>query len=298
MLGGETDAARSILWVLVVFVSVLAHELGHAFAGRAFGLEPQIELHFMGGTTSWSGGRHVGWVRSVAISLAGPFAGFAVGACVFGLTRAGVGSRHELVAHALGVLVRVNIVWGIVNLLPMLPLDGGNVMRAVLDGITRGKGERIARFISVAIAAVVAAVAFVERWQFLGVLAALFAFMNIQAIRLSSQRRVDAPLAAALEQAYAALDRHEGAQAIAHLRPVLSPLASSELRRLGTRVFAYALLVEGCWAELLAVLARDRELIGGEEMARYARTARELGREDDAARIDEWTAGLAPARAR
>ena len=44
------------IWVAIVFISVLVHELGHALVGRMFGLDPQIELHGMGGTTSWVNG--------------------------------------------------------------------------------------------------------------------------------------------------------------------------------------------------------------------------------------------------
>ena len=66
------------VWIAIVFVSVLVHELGHALVGRMFGLAPQIELHAMGGTTSWIEPREIGHARGIAISLAGPFAGFAI----------------------------------------------------------------------------------------------------------------------------------------------------------------------------------------------------------------------------
>src|SRR5260370_39962134 len=64
------------VWMAVVFVSVLLHELGHASAGLAFGLEPRIDLHGMGGTTSWATARTLPTWQRVAISLAGPVAGF------------------------------------------------------------------------------------------------------------------------------------------------------------------------------------------------------------------------------
>lgn len=76
---GAGDPAHLALWVGIVFVSVMLHELGHAMTGMAFGLQPSIELHGMGGTTSWTTPKALSTVQRVAISLAGPFAGFVVG---------------------------------------------------------------------------------------------------------------------------------------------------------------------------------------------------------------------------
>src|SRR5579883_3166384 len=77
-------------WIAIVLVSVLFHELGHATTGLAFGLEPRIDLHGMGGTTSWAANKPLSHARRIAISLAGPFAGFALWAVVLGLAKAGV----------------------------------------------------------------------------------------------------------------------------------------------------------------------------------------------------------------
>src|SRR5450755_4606674 len=77
MLGATTgtNIQSLLLWTAIVFFSVMAHELGHAFMGRAFGLAPSIQLVGMGGLTSWVGGRNVGPGRSLLISLAGPAVG-------------------------------------------------------------------------------------------------------------------------------------------------------------------------------------------------------------------------------
>src|SRR5580698_107499 len=79
VLGVNGDLSRGLMWVAIVFVSVMLHELGHATAGIAFGLQPRIDLHGMGGTTSWSVSKQLSSVQRIAISIAGPFAGLAVG---------------------------------------------------------------------------------------------------------------------------------------------------------------------------------------------------------------------------
>ena len=273
------------VWVGIVFVSVLVHELGHALVGRVFGLAPQIELHAMGGTTSWIDARDIGHARSMAISLAGPFAGFALAAGVFLAGRLGFKPHSELAVAALDMALFINIRWGLFNLAPMLPLDGGNVVRSALNGITKGRGEKGARIISIVTGGLFLAYAAVSAQIWLGAMAAFFLWMNMQAYRQADTRVADAPLAQAIQKAYLALERHDGAEAIELLRPVIVAQASEDLRAIALRVYSYALLIEGMWDELLPMLEKNAALIGLEEMSRYAKTARELGSVDEADRI-------------
>src|SRR5450432_3824964 len=70
------------MWLVILFVSVMAHELGHAFMGIGFGLAPRIDLHGMGGTTSW---RHkdVSTAKKILISVAGPAVGIFFGGVLY-----------------------------------------------------------------------------------------------------------------------------------------------------------------------------------------------------------------------
>jgi Zn-dependent protease len=273
------------IWVAVVFVSVLVHELGHALIGRAFGLTPQIELHGMGGTTSWVEPRDVGHARSMAISVAGPFAGFLIAAALLLATRLGLSPENLHARVALKIAFEVNFFWGVFNLAPMLPLDGGNVMRSGLHLVTKGRGEKPARIISLAMGILVIAYAAYARELWLGALGAFFTWANVQGYRQADTRSADAPLAQAIQKAYVALERHDGAHAIELLRPVIVAQASEELRAIALRIYSYALLIEGLWEELLPMLEKNAALIGAEEMDRYASTARELGRLVEAERI-------------
>ncbi|MGH3665425.1 MAG: M50 family metallopeptidase, partial [Egibacteraceae bacterium] len=76
------------VWVVVVFVSILVHEMGHAGAYRAFGLRPQVTLYAMGGVTTTTVGRGFGAGRQLVVSLAGPVTGFALGAVAWSVQRA------------------------------------------------------------------------------------------------------------------------------------------------------------------------------------------------------------------
>ncbi|HEV3191909.1 MAG TPA: site-2 protease family protein [Polyangiaceae bacterium] len=156
------DLVKLALWVVIVLGSVTVHELGHALAGRMFGLEPRIVLHGAGGTTSWTTQRTLSTSRRIGISLAGPCAGFvlafvvwAVSALAFRRTD-GVRLPTDLVVFVVRQILYVNFWWGVLNLLPMLPLDGGNVMARLLDAATDGRGQRPALVISIALAAAIA----------------------------------------------------------------------------------------------------------------------------------------------
>lgn len=123
------SATAAVVQVAIIFVSILVHELGHALVLRAYGGQPSIELHFFGGLT------HLGDVelprlRHALMSLAGPFAGFALGALVFVVARQAKlpPAQAAVAAYAW----KVNLFWGVINLLPVLPFDGGQVLAATL----------------------------------------------------------------------------------------------------------------------------------------------------------------------
>ena len=124
--GSRTDLTRMALWIGVVFVSVLIHELGHAFIGRNYGLHPAIELYTGGGLTWWQSSRPLSHFEEFAVSLAGPATGLIVGIAAWMLQLQLPLSETTRNLHIILIELRwVNIVWSILNLLPMLPLDGG-----------------------------------------------------------------------------------------------------------------------------------------------------------------------------
>ncbi len=146
---GVAGAARSAvvlaIWLLVVTFSILVHELGHAVFARRYGWPPRIFLYGMGGAAVFEPRRPTTASR-VLIALAGPFAGFAVGGLVaaavlisghaFALPPGIVVGGGPALGGRLGIFVDfmlfVNIFWGLVNLAPIQPLDGGHVVAAVL----------------------------------------------------------------------------------------------------------------------------------------------------------------------
>ncbi|NCG20374.1 MAG: hypothetical protein GWP91_15300 [Rhodobacterales bacterium] len=115
---------------VVVFGSIVLHELGHAFAARKLKLRVgSIVLHGMGGHVTHSVARKP--QHNLLVSLAGPGAGLCLGIPLVALQSYVPGDNyvlHTIIRH----LVWVNVGWSLFNLLPMMPLDGGNALRSAL----------------------------------------------------------------------------------------------------------------------------------------------------------------------
>lgn len=286
----QLEPVKLAMWVTVVLVSVTVHELGHALVGRAFGLVPSIDLHGMGGTTSFDAGSvtaPLGSGKRIAISLAGPLAGFAFAAAVFAAQRVFLRPTHPLAIHALALVFAVNVGWGIFNLLPMLPLDGGSVMRSGLDALSKKHGEKIAHVISVLVAGALALYSINQHAWWILYLAALFAFRNVQALREVSQRRTDRSLFTAIEDAHRSLVSGRPADAIAYLKPALTDAASADVRQVGVRIWISALLAQERGPEAASMIEREHAVIPDDEMAHYARVFRERGEAATALRLEQ-----------
>lgn len=122
------------IWVGVIFVSILVHELGHAMAFRRHGGRPRILLWSFGGLAI-SDGRFTR-SQSIEITLAGPAFGLVLGTIVWCLARWVIPTEAFLESihlHYLFVnLLWVNITWSLLNLLPIHPLDGGQLLGHIM----------------------------------------------------------------------------------------------------------------------------------------------------------------------
>jgi Zn-dependent protease len=226
--------------VIVIFFAVLVHELGHALTARAFGAEPAIQLHALGGTTSYQG-HGFSRTQGILTALAGPFAGFALGALCLLLGRI-YPLEGEIWPYVLGQMEFCTFGWGIINLMPVLPLDGGHVLRDVL-GPTRG---RMTLIVSAVVGSGVTAaflVAF-ERPNLFG--AYLFGMAALQSIRhawsyneLQEEERARAKAAAdAAEGAARSLERGHLADAERHAVTALARSRDPLVRDAARRVLA------------------------------------------------------------
>jgi len=177
-----TRVPEALIFAAIMFVSILVHEFGHVGAFRANGIHSHVELGTMGGLTIPSTGGRLRRGQQVIVSLAGPFAGFALAAIAFGVERLLVRQGHPpsgLLDFFFWTVLWVNLLWGVFNLLPILPLDGGHVMEAILGP----RRLRQALIVSTG-ASLAAAIYFVTRNQIWGtVLFAMTGWGSYQRLR-------------------------------------------------------------------------------------------------------------------
>jgi stage IV sporulation protein FB len=147
-----------LIWIAVVLVSILVHELGHAVAFRRFGSDSHIVLWMFGGLAVPYTAIPGRW-RRILVALAGPIAGFILCALVYFTNEFGNWGGKESpapVRYLYFALFWVNLVWGIFNLLPVFPLDGGQVAKELCESRWRGRGLLVALKISIVVAGAVA----------------------------------------------------------------------------------------------------------------------------------------------
>ncbi len=217
----ENNLPVVLLFVLCVFVSILVHEYGHALMSRAFGCTPSIVLWGMGGLCYSQGERQTPKER-LAVVLAGPGAGFVLlgvvmllGTLFFRITPmehlhaaraivtqgsgfAGVYDKIALtlglegptyyIAHAYLFMMLINLFWGLLNLLPIWPLDGGQATQILLSLYDRHRGQRWSHIVSLLVAGALAVVVFqLTKDVFLTVFFGYFAFVNYQVLQTLHQ---------------------------------------------------------------------------------------------------------------
>lgn len=186
------------IWTAAVAISILVHELGHAMVAKAYGWPPRIVLYGMGGLAIYSPGRQSRKSR-ILIDFAGPAAGFVLG----GLVLAAVllsGHSVSLLGIELGsgpdfagagrlelfvtFMLFVNFFWGLMNLLPIQPLDGGGIAKAIIEKYRPRDAWAVALKLSMGTAIVVGVVGLIL-WKsvFIAVLFGMLAYSNWQMLQ-------------------------------------------------------------------------------------------------------------------
>jgi Zn-dependent protease len=183
--------AAVLVWMVAFFVGILCHEIGHALVMRSQGHSPWITLYGLGGMASYdplqsrSSAEASEW-RQIAISAAGPLAGFLLAAIVIALVQALgyhviwlFGAPTGIRAYAIDILhiarqpqwiefvnalLFVTIVYGILNLLPVYPLDGGQIAREIFVLVLGADGVRQSLILSTIVAGGLAALS-AAKWH-------------------------------------------------------------------------------------------------------------------------------------
>lgn len=194
--GREAEPVTTLIWVAVVFVSILVHEMGHAAMQRYYGGHPWITLYGFGGLASCDDCDRSPRAQ-ILISLAGPFAGFFFAGFVVSILVAlqrfegfdlywipihwvPFGTRLDL---AIAFLMFVNVAWGLLNLLPIYPLDGGRIARELFTLGNPRSGIIQSLQLSAGAAVLVAAYALTRQLFFMTLMFGMLAYGSFQTLQ-------------------------------------------------------------------------------------------------------------------
>ncbi len=131
----------------IVIISILVHEYGHALTAVAFRQRAVIELVIYGGVTKRSGKQLKKWQEFVVV-LNGPLAGAALAIAVYSILHLLEPHLNSITISALSLAWNLNLIWTAFNLLPVFPLDGGQLLAITLQAFFGLNGLRTALLIS------------------------------------------------------------------------------------------------------------------------------------------------------
>ena len=197
-----------LIWIGSMFVSILLHELGHALTMRRYGMNAYIVLYHFGGVavadsmSSFMSGRMSRSGNQIAISAAGPGIQLLLSAAIILAVKSTghgvpfvlpfVGDPLQLTEGlplqpaSLWVFVSnmlyINIMWALLNLLPVYPLDGGQIARELLSRHSQD-GIRNSLMLSVATGGAIAVMGFMGGNFILGLMFAMLAFSSYQILQ-------------------------------------------------------------------------------------------------------------------
>jgi Zn-dependent protease len=172
-----------VVLMVVIAVSVLVHELGHAFAAGSLGAKPSIVINGIGGYTAYLPPEQPTRLEAIGVALAGPLAGACLGLLVLmGQSIFGDPVPNSLMDDAVRMAIAVNIGYGLINLAPVLPLDGGHVLEQLLPG-SPSKRRRTAAIISVVLGTIGAVVLYNAELTFFALMLAMLVFTNFATLR-------------------------------------------------------------------------------------------------------------------
>ena len=177
---GINVGQATIVGVALVFLSILVHELGHALLYRHYGAYPAITFQGLGGLTTASGS--FSRMKSIVITAAGPAFGFLLALAAFAVHLlvpgiSGVGG------YTLRVLIFINVFWSIMNLLPVYPLDGGQILGSILGP----RRMRATAIIGLVVGGAIAVYGLINGQIWLGMLFGMLAVSNWQHLKVGPQ---------------------------------------------------------------------------------------------------------------
>lgn len=265
----------TLIWIGIIFVSILVHEFGHALTGLIFKQSPRIELVALGGLTYQDSGKPLPFWKQFFIVLDGPLFGF------FLFIIATILLQFPLFATGItGAIVKtfqgVNLFWTILNLMPVMPLDGGQLLRVILEGFFGAKGVKYALMASMGVGVALSLVFFLYQAFLIGALFFLLAFQSYDTwrrTRLLSDDDRSENLKSAFEMAEEAFLTGRKDEAVAGFENIRQKSHQGMLYVLSTQYLAFLRYEQGKGHEAYDLLLSVRKDLAPDALCLLHRAA-------------------------
>lgn len=260
----------ALLCVAVILVSVLFHEFGHAITAMLFGQKTRIELAAFGGFTYREGRKLKLWEEFLVV-LNGPIAGFLLFLIAYTIYRHVTIETQSLLFVVKFTFV-ANLFWTVINLVPVLPLDGGHLLSIILEAIFGFKGVKIA-IVTGLVVAVGISISFFALGMFLiGALFLILTFESFRSLRyykIFTEKDRDNHLQELMKSADA--DFHEGhlEQALTKLEQIREKTKEGILYTIATQEMAEIYRNQERYEEAYELLLPIRKTLSGENLATF-----------------------------
>lgn len=182
--------ASCVTFGICAVFGVLFHEFGHALVARHYHLEPTIILQGLGGITNHA--KSASPKQDFLITLAGPMAGLIIGGIFYGLiVLAGYVPSFDILLiqfPLIGMMIQytaaINLIWGIFNLIPIIPMDGSKVLNFIFRKFTGPvKAGKISAITSVVLLTLVLVWSLIARNVWMIILSFFFILINYSAVK-------------------------------------------------------------------------------------------------------------------
>jgi stage IV sporulation protein FB len=170
---------QSLIVGVVLFISLMVHEYGHALTAKYFGANPTVTLEAFGGKAEYNGFRIKKW-QDFVITMNGPLFESMLILISYTLLKQGFFLDSYYIRYFLYVTMKINILWCTLNLLPIAPLDGGRMAASILETLFKFQGYKISLLLGMATAVIGAPLLYLKGYFFFAVLLLIFGFQHIQ----------------------------------------------------------------------------------------------------------------------
>lgn len=169
-------------WIVLGFLALLLHELGHALAFRRYGVESAITFWLLGGLTiptDLDAAERLSERQMLAVTLAGPAVGLVIGAATLAIGMAlNLRDAAEGIREPVFLWLFVNLAWALFNLMPISSLDGGGAIEHLAGAAFGRAGRAIGLAACILASGLIALVAAEWRLYSIAVVAVVFGLLN------------------------------------------------------------------------------------------------------------------------